>query len=138
MVTVIETTPPPLAGDTEVRLRMLDVGVCGTDAEICRFEYGGPNGVFVFTGVPGRKAKVEIAADAIMLNLVLRNQTILGTVSAARSDYEAAVRDLVRIRAEWPGALEALITGRDAMSRFCERAAAREGIKDVIAVAETE
>ena len=33
--------PPTLVSDTSVRLQMLDVGVCGTDAEICRFDYGG-------------------------------------------------------------------------------------------------
>lgn len=27
---------------TQVKLRMLDVGVCGTDREICAFDYGTP------------------------------------------------------------------------------------------------
>jgi threonine dehydrogenase-like Zn-dependent dehydrogenase len=97
-------------------------------------EHLGPNGVFVFTGVPGRKHRVDIAGDAIMRGLVLRNQTVLGTVNAGRRDFEAAIRDLGRIRERWPGTLEALITGRWPMERFCERAAASDGIKDVIAV----
>lgn len=101
-------------------------------------EHLGANGVFVFTGVPGRKRQVEIAGDAIMRNLVLRNQTVLGTVNAGRADYVAAVRDLGRIRKAWPGALEGLITGRFPMSRFCERAGSPDGIKDVIAVTEAE
>jgi glucose 1-dehydrogenase len=96
----------------------------------------GANGVFVFTGVPGRKHRIEISGDAIMRNLVLRNQTVLGTVNAARVDFDSAVADLARIRKTWPGALEALITGRYPMERFCERAAGGHGIKDVIAVAE--
>ena len=95
----------------------------------------GANGVFVFTGVPGRKRRVEIAGDAIMRNLVLRNQTVLGTVNAGREDFVAAVWDLGRIRAAWPGALETLISGRYSMDRFCERAGTGEGIKNVIAVA---
>ena len=95
----------------------------------------GANGVFVFTGVPGRKHRIEISGDAIMRNLVLRNQTVLGTVNAGRIDFESAVADLARIRKTWPGALEALITGRYPMERFCERAGG-DGIKDVIAVAE--
>ena len=33
---------PELEGDDQVRLRMLEVGVCGTDHEIARFEYGTP------------------------------------------------------------------------------------------------
>lgn len=31
-----------LANPDEVKIRMLEVGVCGTDKEICRFEYGIP------------------------------------------------------------------------------------------------
>ena len=33
---------PKLERDTEVLLRMIDIGVCGTDREICRFDYGTP------------------------------------------------------------------------------------------------
>ena len=34
-VQLIEQEPPRLAAPTQVRLRMLEVGVCGTDREIC-------------------------------------------------------------------------------------------------------
>ena len=33
---------PALANPDDVQIRMLEVGVCGTDKEICRFEYGTP------------------------------------------------------------------------------------------------
>jgi threonine dehydrogenase-like Zn-dependent dehydrogenase len=33
---------PRLEGPTEVRLKMLDIGLCGTDREIASFEYGTP------------------------------------------------------------------------------------------------
>ncbi len=33
---------PQLERDTDVLVEMLDVGVCGTDREIARFEYGSP------------------------------------------------------------------------------------------------
>src|ERR1700686_4451372 len=33
---------PQITEPTQVKLRMLDVGVCGTDKEICSFEYGTP------------------------------------------------------------------------------------------------
>lgn len=101
-------------------------------------EHLGPNGVFVFTGVPGRKHRIEIPGDALMRNLVLRNQTVLGTVNAGREDFASAVRDLAGFRAAWPGALEAVITGRHSMERFCERACGQEGIKEAITVAEAE
>src|SRR5438094_3441545 len=41
-VKLIEQEPPTLGAPTDVRLRMLDVGVCGTDREICAFQYGTP------------------------------------------------------------------------------------------------
>lgn len=96
------------------------------------------NGVFIFTGVPGRKHRIEVAGDAIMRTLVLRNQAVIGTVNAGRIDFESAARDLVAIGAQWPGALEALITGRYGMAEFCERAENGRGIKDAIAVSEAE
>src|SRR5258708_11775979 len=33
---------PRLTADDQVKLRMLQVGVCGTDREICEFQYGQP------------------------------------------------------------------------------------------------
>ena len=36
----------------------------------------GTNGIFVFTGVPGRKAPIEVDTDLIMRNLVLKNQVV--------------------------------------------------------------
>src|SRR4029450_10032805 len=41
-VALIEQDEPTLAHPTDVKLRMLDVGVCGTDREICAFQYGTP------------------------------------------------------------------------------------------------
>jgi threonine dehydrogenase-like Zn-dependent dehydrogenase len=38
----IDVREPALESPTQVLLRMLDVGVCGTDREICAFEYGTP------------------------------------------------------------------------------------------------
>jgi threonine dehydrogenase-like Zn-dependent dehydrogenase len=39
---LIEHEEPRITRPTEVKLRVLDVGVCGTDKEICTFEYGTP------------------------------------------------------------------------------------------------
>jgi threonine dehydrogenase-like Zn-dependent dehydrogenase len=41
-VRLIEKDPPRLAEPDEVLLHVLDVGICGTDKEICSFEYGTP------------------------------------------------------------------------------------------------
>jgi len=72
----------------------------------------GVNGVFIFTGVPGRKAPIEIDADLIMRNLVLKNQLVFGTVNAGADAFAAAAADLATFHARWPEQLRALITGR--------------------------
>jgi threonine dehydrogenase-like Zn-dependent dehydrogenase len=41
-VRLVEQVPPVLRSPSDVKLRMLEVGVCGTDREICSFEYGTP------------------------------------------------------------------------------------------------
>ncbi|MGH7894308.1 MAG: glucose 1-dehydrogenase [Candidatus Binatia bacterium] len=72
----------------------------------------GPNAVFIFTGVPGRKAPVSVDTDLLMRNMVLKNQVVFGTVNAGKDAFEAAIRDLTLFQERWPKALGALITGR--------------------------
>ena len=72
----------------------------------------GTNGIFVFTGVPGRKAAIEVDTDVIMRNLVLKNQVVFGTVNAGVEAFEAAIRDVALFQERWPSAVRALITGR--------------------------
>lgn len=97
----------------------------------------GVNGVFVFTGVPGRKGPIELDADAIMRDLVLKNQLLFGTVNAGPDAFRAAVDDLARFHARWPGQLRALITGRhppEEAPGLLVRPPS--GIKDVVSFAE--
>jgi threonine dehydrogenase-like Zn-dependent dehydrogenase len=72
----------------------------------------GTNGVFVFTGVPGRKAAIEVDTDVIMRNLVLKNQVVFGTVNAGVEAFEAAIRDVASFQERWPAAVRALISDR--------------------------
>ncbi len=95
----------------------------------------GPNGVFVFTGVPGRKGPVALDTDRMMRDLVLRNQVVLGTVNAGHGAFERAIRDLAIFQTRWPDALAALITARHSPAHFAEALAA-PGIKHVIRFAE--
>jgi glucose 1-dehydrogenase len=78
----------------------------------------GTNGVFVLTGVPGRKGPLEIEAACIMRNLVLKNQVAFGTVNAGHADFEAAVRDLGAFMKRWPAAVLGLITGRHPVESY--------------------
>jgi threonine dehydrogenase-like Zn-dependent dehydrogenase len=97
----------------------------------------GANGVFVFTGVPGRKGPIDVDTDLIMRNLVLRNQVVFGSVNAGRQAYEAAIRDLGRFMKRWPDAVRGLITGRFPIEAHRDRLLGRsDGIKSVIVIHE--
>jgi threonine dehydrogenase-like Zn-dependent dehydrogenase len=69
--------------------------------------YLGTNGVFLFTGVPGRKGPVLIDT-LIMRDAVLKNQLILGTVNASRESFA---------KAKWPQALRSLLPAAGLSSR---------------------
>ena len=93
----------------------------------------GVNGIFVFTGVPGRKAPLTIDTDAIMRSLVLKNQVVFGTVNAGHDAFAASIKDLGRFRDRWPDAVAALITGRHAVEQYHELLLGPlQGIKNVL------
>lgn len=74
----------------------------------------GPNSAFVFTGVPSLKGSIEVDADLLMRNIVLKNQIVFGTVNASSENFDEAIRDIGVFHQRWPGALRALITNRSA------------------------
>jgi threonine dehydrogenase-like Zn-dependent dehydrogenase len=93
----------------------------------------GTNGIFVFTGVPGRKGPVEIDTDLMMRNLVLKNQVVFGTVNAGRDAFEGSIRDLGIFAKRWPDTVRSLITGRYGMENYRELlTGSARGIKNVI------
>ena len=120
------------------RVGAIDVVYEATGAAAVSFEMMkvlGPNAVFVFTGVPGRKAPIELDASLLMRNLVLRNQVVFGTVNADRSAFEHAIRDLEIFRTRWPEAVRGLITGRHPMEAHRELlVGAASGIKHVLEI----
>jgi threonine dehydrogenase-like Zn-dependent dehydrogenase len=95
----------------------------------------GVNGVFIFTGVPGVRAPIEIDAERIMRNLVLNNQVICGTVNAGRASFEEGVGDLGSFMNRFPAAVRALITSRMTLDDARDAVLAKGGIKSVITVA---
>jgi len=96
----------------------------------------GVNGTFIFTGVPGKKGPIELDAELIMRNLVLKNQLVYGTVNAGRDAFEKAAADLHEFHRRWPDALAALITGRHAPEDIQTLLLGpSEGIKRVISFA---
>ena len=93
----------------------------------------GTNGIFVFTGVPGRKAPIEVDTDVIMRNLVLKNQVVFGTVNAGVEAFEAAIRDVALFQERWPAALRALITDRVPIEGYRDLLIGpAQGIKNVL------
>lgn len=95
----------------------------------------GPNAVFIFTGVPGRKAPIEVDTDMIMRDMVLKNQLVFGSVNAAPENFQDAIRDLAVFRERWPAAVRAVITGRFRLDQAIDLLTSdKGGIKNVVAV----
>ena len=114
----------------------IDLVYEATGASSLSFEmmkYLGTNGIFVFTGVPGRKAPIEVDTDLIMRDLVLKNQVVFGTVNAGRDSFEKSIQDIETFTKRWPEALKSLITGRFPMDAYRDLLVGRPaGIKNVI------
>src|SRR5690606_14597961 len=95
----------------------------------------GPNGLFVFTGVPALGGTSEIATDAVMRRIVLGNQLILGTVNASRSAFALALHELEQSMFLFPETVRGLITDRSPLEEAPAVIAGRGGIKSVVRVA---
>jgi len=97
----------------------------------------GTNGVMVFTGIPGIKGPIEVEADQIMRNMVLKNQVFFGTVNAGRSAFKAAIKDLGVFKKRWPKAVQSLITGRYEMEAYRDLLLGpKKGIKNILVLQE--
>lgn len=96
-------------------------------------QYLDANGVFVFTGVPGRKAPIQVDTDRLMRDLVLKNQVMFGTVNASHGSFQSAVADLDRFQQKWPKETGMIITNRIPIGQAAEPLAGKvPGIKNVI------
>jgi threonine dehydrogenase-like Zn-dependent dehydrogenase len=98
-------------------------------------KYMGANGVFIFTGVPGRKAPVAVDTDLIMRNYVLKNQILYGSVNASQESFGDAIKDLGTFADRWPEAVRGVISRRFPIDAAAEPLSGKVGgIKNVIAV----
>lgn len=110
------------------------VGASGVAFDV--IQHLGPNGVFIFTGVPGRKGPMQVDTDFIMQDVVLKNQVILGSVNAPPHSFQAAIRDLEIFMQRWPDAVRSLITARFPIEQALQPLANNAGgIKNVVQVA---
>lgn len=95
----------------------------------------GPNAVFIFTGVPGRKAPIPVDTDEIMRNMVLNNQVVLGSVNAPPQAFESAIQHLGVFAQKWPDTVCSLITARIPIENApATLQGPASGIKNVISV----
>jgi threonine dehydrogenase-like Zn-dependent dehydrogenase len=95
----------------------------------------GTNGVFIFTGVPGRKSPIEVNTDLLMRDFVLKNQVIYGTVNAGKQAFLDAIGDLAEFRKRWPDAVKKLITGRFQITQAIDLLTGKvDGIKNVVSL----
>jgi hypothetical protein len=99
-------------------------------------EHLGRNGVYLLTGIPGRRGAFTLDAGYLLHGMVQRNQVIISPVHPSAEAYRAAIQDIGLFSRRWPGALLRLISSRvsidEAPEAFLRPAA---GLKRVVTVA---
>jgi threonine dehydrogenase-like Zn-dependent dehydrogenase len=77
-------------------------------------------GVCVLTGLPGDEnvPMVEIPGPRVMRRMVSQNQTILGSINAAREHFDLAIRDLRSANTRWGDHVRRLVTSRLPVTNF--------------------
>ena len=70
-VGIVDREPPRLVNPSTVRVRMLEIGVCGTDAELCSFQYGDPPATedYLIVGHEGLGRIVEVGTEVERLRV---------------------------------------------------------------------
>jgi threonine dehydrogenase-like Zn-dependent dehydrogenase len=77
-----------------------------------------PGGICVMTGIPGTDHPLTLSGAALIRQLVLGNQLILGAVNASSEHFAAAVADLTHASRCWGDHLAGLVTHRYSMTEF--------------------
>jgi threonine dehydrogenase-like Zn-dependent dehydrogenase len=110
--------PADKVDDTLGPMAMILEGTGVASLEFNLLDALAPNGVYVLTGVPGGDRPLQIPGAALIRQLVLQNQVMLGSVNAARDHFQMAVDDLRHAQLQWGDHLEKLITHRHAYTDF--------------------
>ena len=88
-VEITDIAEPRIAAPTQVKLRMLEVGVCGTDKDICAFAYGSPppgRDHFVL----GHESLAEVVETGAAVGDLRPGDLVVSTVRMACSDPHCA------------------------------------------------
>lgn len=95
----------------------------------------GQNGIFVFTGIPAPHPEIDVDADIIMRNLVLKNQVVVGTVNADGNAFQEAIQDLGIFLKRWPAAIKSVISDYSTLEDYRELLLGKKnGIKNVVRI----
>lgn len=97
----------------------------------------GPNGVLVLTGIPDPESPpTTVSGGALVRDVVLGNQAIVGSVNANRTYFESGLRDLTVFEQRWPGAVGEMISSRRPLEEFADVFGSRGGgtVKTVLTV----
>lgn len=76
------------------------------------------NGAYVLTGIPGGDHPLQIPGAALIRQLVLDNQIMLGSVNAARGHFQMGAGDLEQAHLRWGTHLHKLITQQFTPEQF--------------------
>lgn len=81
----------------------------------------GPNGVLVLTGIPDAAGPATpLAGGALLRDVVLGNQAIVGSVNANRTYFEAGLGDLAEFEKRWPVAVGQMISSRRPIEEYAQ------------------
>jgi threonine dehydrogenase-like Zn-dependent dehydrogenase len=78
----------------------------------------GVNGIYLLTGIPAGDRPVTMQPGALMQQMVLKNQVLVGSVNASHAHFVQAVRDLAAADKLWPEVTRNLITDRHPYTDF--------------------
>jgi threonine dehydrogenase-like Zn-dependent dehydrogenase len=99
---------------------------------IAGIEVLGPNGTAILKGVPALGPERAIDIDRLLRGVVLKNQVVVGTVNAGRSDYFDAIHLLEALVVRFPESVRRFITGRYPLEAAPDLLSKHEGIKNVV------
>ena len=92
----------------------------------------GPNGTAILKGVPSLGPERTVDIDRLLRDVVLKNQIVVGTVNAGRSDYLAAIHLLEALVVRFPESVRRFISGRHPLEAAAELLSKSAGIKNVV------
>jgi threonine dehydrogenase-like Zn-dependent dehydrogenase len=124
----LENVNPPLLSEGAVLVRTLALGICGSDLEIIKGDYGWAcalgewdmcrNGRYAeIAGLSSGGRELAFDVGAFNRTVVLENHIVFGSVSANRRHYQTAADVLARADPDW---LSRLITRRVPVERWRE------------------